>query len=269
MSFTLTVTANEPLSVQAVLRATGLTDIACKEELGENWSSEPRHLFRTGLSVRPIGVTQTDGEFAVRILSASNEVDHLLARALVLAAAGISGGDIRPEWGGSFDIPSFSNEFAEDWARTSAHHGPDIIRKLVSSGRGPLTMNGVTRPFVVGDWVLSQLDADDFGASFHRHFHAMQWLDPQVENAGEFVSKGAEPFTLAFWLSDRAVVLPNVDYIVLQDGDDTVSITADAIPKVCPNARRLDDAQWLVPAVPETEWSKFVRHATSFLTPMP
>jgi hypothetical protein len=235
----------------------GLADLVVAEGDGALF------LHRTGVSTRVTTVRPRPGglDIEIRVLASDADVD--LAVAIATAPGGpvtVEGTPVAPdEVAGWFGVERRA-ALLESAARALGH--------MIGQHKGPLTINGPVRPFVVGHRLLAELDGPDLPARLLEALRAVQWDVPaRYRDAGVFVAGEDRTNTFAVWVGDEDLVLPNVKWLALSADEQSMPILvpAERAPELAgDHARALDEHQLLVDQFAPAEWAELMERARRF-----
>lgn len=213
-------------------------------------------LHRVGLSTRTTTVVTSPGEVGIEIRALAADADIDLAVAIAVSL----GGEVEVEGVLTDDVTAwFGREMRDQLASSGA-------RALVALlDRGPMEAPGPVRSFVFGRRLQFELRGPDFPQRLLERMRAVQWDVPaKYRDAAVFTIDGDRTRRLAIWIGTEDLVLPNVRFLVLDDGRDDghVVVPSEQLPELAgEHARLLDECQWLVDAFTPEAWADVLERA--------
>ena len=278
MSITISGTVNAVPSVADVVEQLNLNDISFRYEVDQYspWPEQPLQVWRHGLSTRTTEVNREGRRVSVRIFSLASSEDHELALKL-LRTFSIEG-PVDAEELGQFDsVEDLAPALGEEAAGAKLESGYGILKSLVDRNDSPVDAPGPVRSTWFGPRVFEEIDNSDLpvAEAVVNFIRKVQWeIDPRFEQASIFlagppekdVQNGADPdakFSLAMWLSDRAIVLPRVEKVAVRSYDeDIVLIPHDAAHRLAGDRWTfIDEAQGCIEAISGADWMALYEEA--------
>lgn len=218
------------LEVKQVLSATGLPNIVFRDDTpaprsGE-WPIGVSYVYQDQVSVRPIEVTLSDGNFESNIFVGSSPDDYRLGIRLAEVVASIAAAQIEPQGDAPLTIAELRKRYGDDWID---EHSRTMLRMLVAkyldAGPNLLALGGTRRQLEVGPRFMAALlaDRDSFPHRFHDRFRRLNYVDREnVQPASVFAlthPHDGREVRIATCLEGVQTLLPDrVDLVAMQDG---------------------------------------------------
>lgn len=225
--------------------------------------------WRPGRSTRSVrvGFVPKSG-VELRLASFSTTSDLELGIALIKALANVVGArEVDVDVAGAVPLTELDATFGAEWIEGEAQNGPQIVRRLIADGRGPIEIPGVNRSFFMGTRMVAALEAagpaEDYAARALAAMLRVQWLDPRYADHGLWqVGQGDRQLACVVWRGE-AMYVPAVDVVVLFAGPkDFVPIrVAELAELVGPHFAFLDERQALLEAVAPADFATVVERA--------
>ena len=152
MSYTFTLRSARSLSFDEVRADLGVPDLAMVESVAsESWPEGIIHLHREFVSARNVEVTKDKATFEVRLMSMSAPEDTELALRIVeTVAARLGVRTVDSENFGELPVPELRVAHDDAWVRNQWESGASVVAAMIGQGRGPITVPGARRSFVLG-----------------------------------------------------------------------------------------------------------------------
>lgn len=270
MSFEFEVRTSQDLTMQEVLADLPVGDVATRAPLLDGpWPADAHvlgHLPR--ISARPIELHRNGDGYRVRIMSCSNRADHELALTVVERMARLTDGIIVPEGGDPVDVDGL-RAWGDDHIEQMVESGPNVAIAMVREDGSRLTMGGAVRPYIFGPRTLTRLEAEgdpeQLWARVLADIVRVQNLELDhlfQASAMQVTSKdGSDAFTVAVVPVDGGV-LPAVARYAFRDDSALHLVPAERLATVLGDrAEFIDEAQAVVKAMAEKEWSAVMQRA--------
>jgi len=268
MSHTFSIRSDKPISLGTTLDKLPISGIKITESDEVDNSTEPwpagyLHLYIDGVTCRSIELLREGDRYDVRIMAASSVEDTLLAIALSSTLAKELGAPILPEDGEELPLESFEETYDRAWAETFTGNSLDMVFGLCQSDQGPVTLQGVHTPFVIGPRLLATLPEaprdrqDAFFALFRKHQHIA--IDDVFTASKIIVTNEGRTRKCAVVVLGEGVatLLPSDAHVVALSSDDgsKLQIPMEAfLPLVESKGKWLSETALLVEAITEKAW---------------
>ena len=268
MSHTFSIRSDKPISLGTTLDKLPISGIKITESDEVDNSTEPwpagyLHLYIDGVTCRSIELLREGDRYDVRIMAASSVEDTLLAIALSSTLAKELGAPILPEDGEELPLESFEETYDRAWAETFTGNSLDMVFGLCQSDQGPVTLQGVHTPFVIGPRLLATLPEaprdrqDAFFALFRKHQHIA--IDDVFTASKIIVTNEGRTRKCAVVVLGEGVatLLPSDAHVVALSSDDgsKLQIPMEAfLPLVESKGKWLSETALLVEAITDKAW---------------
>jgi len=262
MSYTFTLRSARSLSFDDVRADLGVPDLAMVEAVAsENWPEGIIHLHREFVSARNVEVTKDKGTFEVRLMSMSAPEDTELALRIVeTVAARLGVRTVDSENFGELPVSELRVAHDDAWVRNQWESGASVVAAMIGQGRGPITVPGARRSFVLGTRSIAELDTSD---KLLARMRRVQWIEREgFRAAGVFeASKDDGRFTFAVLLPDEDIFIPVTDKIVIKDDAAIVFDRSKLADVVGPRWEALDECQGCFRAISGADWNAVIGRA--------
>jgi len=268
MSHTFSIRSDKPISLGTTLDKLPISGIKITESDEVDNSTEPwpagyLHLYIDGVTCRSIELLREGDRYDVRIMAASSVEDTLLAIALSSTLAKELGAPILPEDGEELPLESFEETYDRAWAETFTGNSLDMVFGLCQSDQGPVTLQGVHTPFVIGPRLLATLPEaprdrqDAFFALFRKHQHIA--IDDVFTASKIIVTNEGRTRKCAVVVLGEGVatLLPSDAHVVALSSDDgsKLQIPMEAfLPLVESKGKWLSETALLVESITDKAW---------------
>jgi hypothetical protein len=283
VSFSFSVATAAPPPLADIVDHLGDGDLRFEEDelarAAKPWPPGCVHLYRPGISTRPVEVCHRQGAVTVRLLACSAHEDYALGVSFARVTAELAGAPVRPEdAGGEVAAGELEQRYGPAWAAGELESGARVLAKVVRE-RGLVTVRGPVRDFHVGARLLAELQDGPAAAFPERLLAAMrrtQYVDPERYYEASPVEvdadDGAGRLQVVVWTpSATGYLFSPVDYVFLmtreKDGGEMVVVPFAAVPEIAgERCVFLDERQLLVEPVSEQDWpvlaARAERHRT-------
>jgi len=265
MSHVFTVRGVRPSSFSAVCAGLALHDLRMVEEAptADEWPEGTVHFHREDVSARNTEITRTPEGVEVRVMSMSAPEDVELAlRFVEVFASELGAATVDAEMVGEIELSRLREVFDDRWIASQWESGVRVVRALVADGRGPITVPGATRSFVVGARLLAEIETAD---GMLERMRRVQWIEREgFRAAGRFqASKDGADFTFAVLLPDEDLFVPVVDRILIEEPKETRALfDASKLGEVIGEPwTPLDERQGCFRALRGAAWTEIGRRA--------
>jgi len=268
MSHTFSIRSDKPISLGTTLDKLPISGIKITESDEVDNSTEPwpagyLHLYIDGVTCRSIELLREGDRYDVRIMAASSVEDTLLAIALSSTLAKELGAPILTEDGDELPLESFEETYDRAWTETFTGNSLDMVFGLCQSDQGPVTLQGVHTPFVIGPRLLATLPEaprdrqDAFFALFRKHQHIA--IDDVFTASKIIVTNEGRTRKCAVVVLGEGVatLLPSDAHVVALSSDDgsKLQIPMEAfLPLVESKGKWLSETALLVEAITDKAW---------------
>jgi hypothetical protein len=243
------------------------------------------HIFRPGISCRPIEVQHEDGVTCFRIPYPSSAEDYAFAFDVIRSQAQRTESLITDDTGDTYEVPHFDAKFAsEGWIKARSQWGLDVLLTQATQAFaeddniGCVAFEGPIRPFHLGARIITELlhggnrlPADELFAMIRKSQYEFSEFSECRVYSFKHKESGTE-FTLAIIGPDGNYIIPDVTYVALpieSTGTNAVHIPQSALPLIAPDKIEwIDELQFAFRAVDDEHWNELVSKAKEFDRPI-
>lgn len=222
------------------------------------WPEGVLHFYRTGQSTRSVEIAREGSEIQVRILSLSSPVDYDLAFRFVERFGGER--IVRHEELGEFPASQATERFRNDWMLRDLAASITAMIEAVRSGEPGkyASVPGAVRPVYIGSRLLDTLSNEEGEVDPMALIEAVkriQYIEgyQEVEQLPAWGIAGPNS-AVAIWDLATPSLFAEVTHVGVALSDTNAYVPVAALPEVAGERFRfLDDAQFVIDAIPEDE----------------
>ena len=262
--------------IDQILGAIDGDDLRCAEKpiakLSGTWPDGALHFYRHGQSTRSVEVVREGNEMQVRILSLSSPVDYELAFRFVELLGG--DGTVRHEEADAFPAAEVASRFRGDWMARDLAVSITGLVDAVRSG-APSTyasVSGPVRPVHIGARLLDEVSDEDGDVDPMALIEAAR----RIQNLEGYQEREHLPAwgiagpasEVAIWDPAIPSLFSQVTHVGVRLSDTNGYVPISALPDVAGERFCfLDDAQFVIDAIPEAERPAMLERARALGVP--
>jgi hypothetical protein len=275
VSFTFRIDCPRP-TVDALQKVMEHLSLRCLEELPPTgpWPLGHFHFYRDKVSTRTTEVSWDGRTFCVRIFTLACPDDYHIAVELAASTAGALTARVEPEDIGDIG-PLPPNDLRQMydtiWAESMCTAMARIMCNMAVDENKEITVPGPVREFYLGPKTAAACIAAGPSTSLYERvterIRSLQYPSDDLFEANLMSVPGQEDqsIEMAIWGPEVRYFFPKVEYLVLLNEHPLYLPYAKAILLGGERVHLVDEHQFIMDAIPDTEWDDFVNRARPHL----